>query len=93
MYKHCIFISEEINKNNMQATIKKWGNSLAIRLPKPFTEQIGITADSKIEIIIENNKIIVSKKNEDLEDLVSKITNSNTHKETQTGKITGKEIW
>ena len=77
----------------MQTAITKWGNSLAIRLPKTFTEQIGINEKNKIEIIIEKDKIILQKPRQNLKTLLSKINKDNIHKEINTGKITGKEIW
>jgi len=33
----------------MHAKVQKWGNSLAIRIPKPVTLEIGFSADREIE--------------------------------------------
>ena len=46
----------------MITNVTKWGNSLAIRIPKPFADEIGIDQNSKVDIKIENNTIKVSKK-------------------------------
>lgn len=77
----------------MQINVTKWGNSIAIRLPKSFANQINIDKDSKIELSLEKNKIVIKKAEYNLNDLMDKITPSNLHKETDTGKITGKEQW
>lgn len=77
----------------MQTFVTKWGNSLAIRLPKPFADQIGITAKNKVEISVEKDKIILKKSGNNLNSLLAKVTKENIHKETDTGNITGKEIW
>jgi antitoxin MazE len=34
----------------MRAKVAKWGNSLAVRLPKPFAEDLGLAAGSEIEL-------------------------------------------
>jgi antitoxin MazE len=44
----------------METTIKKWGNSLGIRLPINITKEMKIEDGSKVEIIKKNNKIIIS---------------------------------
>ena len=44
----------------MEAIIKKWGNSLGVRLPINMTKEMNIEDGSKIEIIQKNNKIIIS---------------------------------
>jgi antitoxin MazE len=46
----------------MIAKIQKWGNSLALRIPKAFAETIKIEQGDFIKIKIKNKKIIISKK-------------------------------
>lgn len=77
----------------MNTTLTKWGNSVAIRLPKAFITQIGAKEGDIVDIKIQQNEIVVSKSNPSLEDLLSKVTPENLHNETNTGNITGKEIW
>ena len=43
----------------MLAKAQKWGNSLAVRLPKTLAEECGIEADSPVEIVREDNLIII----------------------------------
>jgi len=79
----------------MVAKAQKWGNSLAVRLPKAMAEECGIEADSPIEIVREENSIIirpVSRKEMSLESLLSRVTEDNIHSEVPTGKPAGKEI-
>lgn len=79
----------------MVAKAQKWGNSLAVRLPKAMAEECGIEADSPIEIVREENCIIirpVTRKEMSLESLLSRITEDNIHSEVATGKPAGKEI-
>ncbi|MBU1151988.1 AbrB/MazE/SpoVT family DNA-binding domain-containing protein [Patescibacteria group bacterium] len=77
----------------MQTSITKWGNSLAVRLPKPFTDQMGINSTRKVEIILQKDQIIIKKSPQKLDELLEQITPENIHTETETGSITGKEIW
>jgi len=45
----------------MHATIQKWGNSQAIRLPKAILETASITENESVQILAEQNKIIIIK--------------------------------
>jgi len=79
----------------MKATVQKWGNSLAIRIPKNITKDTRVSEGSSIDIMIENGKIILSpgKKEYFLKELIKKITIENIHSEISTGDQTGGEIW
>lgn len=44
----------------MEMTIKKWGNSLAARIPMPIAKAIGIDVDQRISIEAENGRIIIT---------------------------------
>lgn len=77
----------------MQTIISKWGNSLAIRLPKPFLEQTGMKEGGKIQLFVHGDRIVVSKPGISLENLLKKVKSSTLHQETYTGKIVGKELW
>lgn len=80
----------------MKTRIKKWGNSLGLRIPAIFIKELNITVDSEIELVNNNGQLIVkpirsSKYN--LGDLLAGITEDNLHSETDTGTTIGKEIW
>jgi antitoxin MazE len=80
----------------MLAKAQKWGNSLAVRLPKTVAKECGIEADSPVEIVREDNLIIIRpvvKKGYTLDNLLERVTKGNIHSEISTGKPTGKEIW
>ena len=44
----------------MEMTIKKWGNSLAARIPMSIAKATGIDVDQKISIEAENGRIIIT---------------------------------
>lgn len=80
----------------MKAKIQKWGNSLALRIPKPFANQAKIGDGSYVDISIEKEKIIISSlQNSEysLTELLSKINKNNIHDEISYGDPQGKEIW
>ena len=80
----------------MQTSVKKWGNSLAIRVPQAIASQINITEGSKIKLILKNNIIEIiptESKEYSLKNLLSAINNENHHLEISTDSPIGKEIW
>jgi len=79
----------------MQATVKKWGNSLGFRIPKSFANQAGVSDGSKVDIVLDKNRLIITPRNEDLsiDELLGKVTPENIHDETDFGAPLGNEIW
>ncbi len=79
----------------MVTTIQRWGNSLAVRIPKAFAAQAQLSEDTSIEISIDGDRIILTAARPEwkLENLVAEITPSNRHREVPSGGHRGKEIW
>jgi antitoxin MazE len=80
----------------MQTNIQKWGNSLAVRIPKAFAEEIGLDRDTPVEITVQNGQIVikrVEKPKYTLDELLAQITEDNIHPEVDMGKSVGKEVW
>lgn len=44
----------------MQVTIKKWGNSLAARIPKAVADSAGLHLDQAVDIEAVNGKIVIT---------------------------------
>lgn len=80
----------------MTTKIKKWGNSLAVRLPKNIVEKMGLKENTSVEIAENNNVVNIKPTNIDklsLKTVVGLINKENIHKEVVFGAKTGKEIW
>ncbi len=79
----------------MQARIRKWGHSLALRIPKAFAAEAGLTEGSAVEMSVKDRKLVIAAKAIDynLDDLLSRITPENLHGETETGGPVGREVW
>jgi len=78
----------------MEAVIKKWGNSLGIRIPNLIVRELALKDGSFVDINDKGKEIIIKpiQKNK-LSDMLDKINNQNIHKEIKTGAPVGKEIW
>jgi antitoxin MazE len=81
----------------MKVKIQKWGNSLAVRIPKSFAVQTEIEQDSIVDLsILEGNIIVKPEKRKPkltLEDLLQKVSAENLHGEVETGEAVGKEVF
>ncbi len=78
----------------MTVAVKRWGNSLALRIPKDIAKTLAVQDSSLVELeIVEDGLLLKPKKNSRLEELVSKIDATNLHKEIETGERVGNEEW
>jgi antitoxin MazE len=78
----------------MSTKIQKWGNSLAIRIPKSYAEALKFDEGSEMKFKIIKDKLVISKKKKSefkLSDLLAKISEKNQHKEIVFEKILAKE--
>lgn len=79
----------------MVTKVKKWGNSLGIRIPKAYAMDARIHDGIDVEITQEGLNLVISPKREKvtLKDLLNKIDHENIHQEISTGRIRGNEVW
>jgi antitoxin MazE len=79
----------------MQARIQKWGNSLAIRIPKPFALEVGLEQNSLVTVSVSKGKLLLEpvKPSYSLKKLLAEITQDNLHQEVETGPAVGNEVW
>lgn len=79
----------------MTTSIQKWGNSQGVRLPKFILEAANFADDEEITITAENDKIIISKaeKEIDIEELFANYDGDYKPTEIDWGEPVGKEIW
>ncbi|MHB8104169.1 MAG: AbrB/MazE/SpoVT family DNA-binding domain-containing protein [Dehalococcoidales bacterium] len=80
----------------MKTRIQKWGNSLALRIPKSFADEVGLKKESSVEVSLADGKLViatVAKPKPKLKQLLAKVTKDNQQHEFDTGSAVGKEIW
>ena len=77
----------------MQTVIKKWGNSLGLRIPSFLAKNLSLKEGTCVEIEDGGNKIIIRSKEQKLQTMLEKINNKNLHNEVQVDASIGKEVW
>ena len=80
----------------MKARVQKWGNSLALRIPKALAAETGLAEDAEVELSKVKGKLVVTpvkKHRYTLDELVSGITDENRHGEVDFGPPVGGEVW
>lgn len=78
----------------MEAKIQKWGNSLALRIPKSMAQKSELYEGAEVNIEIDkNSNLTLVKKKVSLKELLASITKDNLHKEIATGRAIGKEVF
>jgi antitoxin MazE len=80
----------------MKTRVHKWGNSLALRIPKSFAEEVGLHAGTAVELSLVEGRLIVQPITPPpltLDQLLRGITDENLPGEWDTGPAVGKEVW
>ena len=66
----------------MKTSVQKWGNSLAVRIPKSFAEDLGFRNNSSVDMSLEEGAIVIKPDRAgdwSLDALLSEVTDENIH--------------
>jgi len=79
----------------MRSRAQKWGNSLAVRVPKAVTEKVGLREGDEVDIeaVAGGIRLKPVRTGPALKDLVRGITRDNVHEEQDFGRPVGREAW
>ena len=80
----------------MVATIAKWGNSLAIRIPQNLAKEINLAEGSEVKLVLIDGKLTIEpivRRRYSLEELIEAMTPENVHTQIDTGVAVGNEVW
>ncbi len=80
----------------MRVRVQKWGNSLALRIPKPFAADAGVEEGTVVDVSVAEGRLVaapVRVRRARLRDLLAKVTKANLHDEVDTGAPVGREAW
>jgi antitoxin MazE len=80
----------------MKTEVQKWGNSLAIRIPRAFARETRIDDGTEVDLSLQSGRLVITpvqKKRYNLNSLLAKVRNSNRHSETDWGDPVGGEAW
>ncbi len=79
----------------MRVKIQKWGNSLALRIPKAFAKETRIENNSIVDLSLDNDQLIISSiveiENYSLSVLLAEVDDKNLHESVDFGLAVGKE--
>ena len=78
-----------------QVIIKKWGNSLSVRLPSAIVKAASLNVDDVVELSVKDGAITivpVKTKEYSLDALMAGVTKENIHEEISFGAPVGKEL-
>lgn len=79
----------------MAVTVKKWGNSAAVRIPAAVMKAARLSLDQSVDVRAEAGRVIIQparQHNYPLADLVAGITRANRHAAVDTGPAVGAEL-
>ncbi len=78
----------------MQSRVLKWGNSLAVRIPKPLADEMKVAENTSIELTMKDGALEIkpAAARYSLAELLSGVTSANTHEEWETGPTQGREM-
>lgn len=79
----------------MRLAVRKWGNSLAIRLPMGIARDVMLAEGSEVDVTVEDGKVILTPAvgGGSLDQLLAAVTDDNLHGEVGTGAPVGREAW
>lgn len=80
----------------MRVQVQKWGNSLALRIPKPFAEDVGVSEGTIVEVSVSEGRLVavpITAPPFDLADALSRVTKDNVHGEVDMSPPVGREPW
>ena len=80
----------------MAVTIRKWGNSLAVRIPKALARHAHLQSGSVVSLSVRGGAIIIEPANKrrcELDDLLKRVSKKNIHRSVDTGRAVGCEVW
>lgn len=78
----------------MRVTVKKWGNSAAVRIPATILESVHLKLNGIVDVREEGGRIVIEPvhpREYDLAELLAGITPENLHAEVDFGAPAGKE--
>jgi antitoxin MazE len=81
----------------MKTSVQKWGNSLAVRIPKSFAEDLGFRDNSSVDMSLEEGAIVIKPDRAgdwSLDALLSEVTDENIHSawEAEGGEFQKEEV-
>ncbi len=82
----------------MSQKVQKWGNSLAVRIPKALADQLELQHGVDVDVAVQEGAVVIrprvgrTRRKYDLEEMLSRVTDENIHPFFDFGPPVGREI-
>ena len=80
----------------MQTKIRKWGNSLGLRIPRSVAVEAQVEEGATVDLSVEHGRLLVRPlrvRKFALNALLRNVNRRNVHGEVSTGRAVGRETW
>jgi antitoxin MazE len=77
----------------MRASLARWGNSLAVRVPKELAESIGLREGAALELTVENDALVLRSRRFDIRELVASMNEETMPPLMVDDEARGSEEW
>ena len=80
----------------METRVQRWGNSLALRIPKLLADEAGLKVNSPVQLTLRDKQLVIApvvKPTLSLDSFLARVTDENLHREVDTGPAVGGEVW
>jgi len=80
----------------MITKIQKWGNSLAVRIPRSVAQDTHLSSGNAVDVAVQDGQIVIAPARRArfrLDELLKGVTRQNRHCEYDSGAAVGREAW
>ena len=80
----------------MITKVQKWGNSLAVRIPRPVAQDTHLSSGNSVDVVVQDGQIVIAPARRPrfrLDELLKGVTTQNRHLESDSGIAVGREAW
>jgi antitoxin MazE len=81
----------------VRARVQRWGNSLALRIPRAFGRELNLRPESSVDMTIDSGRLILVPIEDaavpTLSQLLDRVSDENRHPEVDSGQPVGNETW
>ena len=77
----------------MRASLAKWGNSLAVRVPREIASSVGLREGATLELTVEDGAVVLRRRRFDLDEMVAAMAGKEPPPLEMDEEARGSEAW